>query len=345
MATQERQPDTALRKLVFEEFHGLSFFRAVQLIELLDSRRQVGESLSPAEEPVRFRVKPGLGFPPSDIADVREIAEEKSVEMMVTFMGLLGASGALPGCYTTLAMERLAAKDTALTSFLDIFHHRLISLFYLGWKKNRFAARCLAEKRDRCTTYFLSLIGLGTGGLTGKVGLESDSLIYFGGQLSRQVCSVGTIEATVAYFLEMPTRVEQFIDRKIEIELEDRTRLGLANSRMGVDAVCGRQAWENQTRFRLDIGPLSYRQFQRLMPNGDLLKPLVSLVNYLAGVEYEFEVRPRLKRDEVPGFVIGKPAPDSPRLGWSTWMKTPGVPMGKDPAVTFEAAGFMGCKL
>ncbi len=339
MATEERQPDTALRKLVFEEFRGLSFFRAVQLIELLDSRRKVGESLSPSEEPVRFKVKPGLGFPPSDIVSVRETAEEKSVEMQVSFMGLLGAAGALPYWYTTLAMERLAAKDTALTSFLDIFHHRLISLFYQGWKKNRFAARYLAESRDRCSTYFLSLIGLGTGGLAGRTGFLTDALVYCGGQLSRQVCPAGSIEATVAYCLGIEVSLEQFLDRKIEIEPEDRTRLGFANSRMGVDAVCGWQAWESQSRFRLKIGPVSYRQFLMLMPDGKLLKPLVSLVSYLAGAEYEFEVRPYLKRGEVPGCVIGKPAPDSPRLGWSTWMKTPGVPMGKDPHVTFEAAG------
>ncbi|MRR37960.1 type VI secretion system baseplate subunit TssG, partial [bacterium] len=162
MAAEKRQPDTALRRLLFDEFHGLSFFRAVQLIELLDSRRLVGESLSPAEEPVRFSVKPGLGFPPSDIAGVREAADEDTVEMQVTFMGLLGASGALPHWYTTLAMERLAAKDSAFTSFLDIFHHRLISLFYLAWKRNRFACRYLADTRDRCSKYFLSLIGLGT---------------------------------------------------------------------------------------------------------------------------------------------------------------------------------------
>ncbi len=345
MATQERQANSALRKLVLEEFHGISFFRAVQLIELLDSRRMVGESLSHVEEPVRFKVKPSLGFPPSDIESVKEVDEEKNIEMSVTFMGLLGASGALPSWYTTLAMERLAAKDTALTSFFDVFHHRLISLFYLGWKKNRFAARFQSEMRDRCSTYFLSLIGLGTGGLADKVGFSLDSLVYCGGQLSRQVCSAGSIETTVEYCLGIKTVVEQFVDRKIPIEPEDRSRLGLANSRMGGDAVCGREAWESQTCFRLDLGPVSYRQFQRLIPGGDLLKPLISLVSYLVGVEYEFEIRPYLRRDEVPGFVIGKPAPDSPRLGLSTWMKTPGVPMGRDPYVNFEAAGLMGCKL
>ena len=93
MATEERQANIALRKLVFEEFHGLSFFRAVQLIELLDSRRQVGESLSPADEPVRFKVKPNMGFPPSDIAGVREAVDGKTVEMQVTFMGLLDVAG------------------------------------------------------------------------------------------------------------------------------------------------------------------------------------------------------------------------------------------------------------
>ncbi len=343
MATEKRQPNTALKKLLFEKFHGLSFFRAVQLIELLDSRRKVGETLSPAGDPVRFTVKPGLGFPPSDIARVREGEEGGAIEMIVTFMGLLGPTGALPSWFTTLAMERLTAKDTALTSFFDIFHHRLISLFYLGWKKNRFAARCLAEPRDRCTTYLMSLIGLGTEGISGRVGFSPDTLIYFGGQLSRQVCPATTIEATVTHCLGLHASVEQFIERKIDIEEEDRTRLGSANNRIGVNAVCGRNAWESQTRFRLNLGPLSYRQYLRFMPDGDLLRPLVLLVNFLAGAEYEFEIRPYLKREDVPGFVLGEQQFDSPRLGWSTWVNSPGLVVLKDPFVTFEAEELRAC--
>ena len=71
-------------------------------------------------------------------------------------------------------MERVRQKDFSLTSFLDIFHHRLISLFYLAWKKHRFPENYLPGAQDRLSQYLLSLIGLGTPGLAGRLGLPGN---------------------------------------------------------------------------------------------------------------------------------------------------------------------------
>jgi type VI secretion system protein ImpH len=52
--------------------------------------------------------------------------------------------------------------------------------------------------------------------------------------------------------------------------------------------------------------------------------------------EYEFEIRFFLKREEVPLCAIGVVTPGAPRLGWSTWLKTPAVVHAQDPYITFE---------
>ena len=251
-------------------------------------------------------------------------------------MGLIGPSGVLPHAYNELVVERLWDKDLSLASFLDIFHHRLISLFYLAWKKHRFPENYLPEAKDRLSSYLLSLIGLGTPGLARMIGLPKESLAFYSGLLSRQVPSAATIEAAVAYYSGTNVRLEQFIERMLALSPEDQTQLGVANGKLGLDAVCGSYVWECQTKFRVDLGPMPYADFIRFWPTGDLLQPVFALVKYMVGIEYEFEIRVFLKREEVPPCILGLEIPSPAPLGWGTWLKSPGVMHQDDPYVTFE---------
>ncbi len=255
--------------------------------------------------------------------------------MEVAFLGMIGPSGVLPYWYDELAAERIRQKDVSFPAFLDLFHHRLISLFYLTWKKYRFAENYVPGGKDRFSSYLLSLIGLGTPGLLGGIGVPPESLIFYGGLLAGPVPSAAGIARAVEYFSGTTADVEQFIDQMISINPEDQTRLGLANGRLGMDAFCGSWAWENQTKFRVRLGPMGYHHFLRLLPSGNLLRPIFSLVRYMAGIEYEFEIRLILRREEIPPCVLGMESPGSPRLGWTTWLKTPGYEIPEDGSVTF----------
>lgn len=343
MVPQKRQSSTSLKDRLFKEFYSFSFFKAVDLLEsLFPGKKPLGQTLVPGEEAVRFSVKPGFSFPPSDIANIEQTDEERPVDMEVTFMGLIGPSGVLPYWYNELAVERVRNKDFSLTAFLDMFHHRLISLFYLAWKKHQFPVNYLPGARDRLSGYLLSLTGLGTPGLVGMLGLPEECLAHYSGLLSREVPSAVAIGAAVEYFSGTTVEVEQFIDRMFPLSPEDQTRLGLANAELGIDTVCGSYAWESQTRFRIKLGPVRYDEFVRFLPTGDLLQPIFSLVRYMVGIEYEFEIRLFLKREEVPPCVLGVETPTSPRLGWSTWVKTLGVTLHEDPYMTFEESELMG---
>lgn len=339
MATEKREQGAPLAERLFGECYRFSFFRAVQLLEeLIPGKRPVGEALSPDEEPVRFRVRPGFVFPASDLSELVPVEEKGRAEMAVAFMGLIGPSGVLPQWYNELAVQGNWERDFRLTEFLDLFHHRLISLFYLAWKKHRWTAQYLPEGRDRLSHLMLSLMGLGTPALSGRLGIPEETLIPFTGSFARSSPSAIQIESAVGYFAGAPAALDQFREREVEIDAEERTRLGVANSRLGADAVCGGTARESQSSFRLNLGPVGYRQFLRFTPAGDLLLPIASLVRYMAGMEYEFDLRVILKRGEVPLCRVGYAGAASPRLGWSTWLKTPGATHGSDPSVVFGGA-------
>ena len=128
---------------LFESPYEFDFFQAVRLLERLDrSRQPVGYDGNPAVEVVRFRAQSGFNFPPAAITDLRPGAESAPPLMTVTFMGLTGPSGVLPAHYTDLLyrLERdsKAPEKGALAAWLDLFNHRLVSLFYRSWEKYRF---------------------------------------------------------------------------------------------------------------------------------------------------------------------------------------------------------------
>jgi type VI secretion system protein ImpH len=381
----ETSLETSLEDRLFQEYYRFSFFMAVHLIErLYPEKKPLGSTLNPEEEAVRFQVEPGLSFPASEISQLYRVddkegrssvsADNGQIRMGTTFMGLIGPSGVLPYWYNELALERVREKDFSLTAFLDIFHHRLISLFYLAWKRSRLAAHYQPEAGDRISRHFLSLIGLGTPKLSDRLGLPKESLIYYSGLLSRAVPSATAIESAIGYFAGTRVQVEQFIEQVIPLDSEDQTSLGAANCELGVSALCGNFVLENQTKFRVNLGPMDYAHYTRFLPGGDMLGPVFSLLRYMVGIEYEFEVRLLLKRESVPLCIIGyerpgteaqrhrgteqakeRPGTEAQRhrgieqakerpgtfdrgalLGWTTWLTTPGTVYQEDFSLTFQ---------
>jgi type VI secretion system protein ImpH len=76
-----------------------------------------------------------MAFPASAVHNIEENANQSDpAHMTIAFMGLTGVQGALPLYYTERMLASKAAKDDSLAAFLDIFNHRLISLFYRAWE-------------------------------------------------------------------------------------------------------------------------------------------------------------------------------------------------------------------
>jgi type VI secretion system protein ImpH len=339
VAPQKRQQGTSLKNRLFEEYYGFSFFKAVDLLEsLFPDKKPLGKTLVPEKEAVRFSVKPGFAFPPSDISGLEQTDDQAPVDMSVTFMGLIGPNGILPQWYNELALERNRKKDFSLTAFLDLFHHRFISLFYLAWKKYRFPENYIPGARDRLSRYMLSLSGLGTAGLSKMIGLPEESLAFYSGLLSRGVPSAVAIESAVSYLSGVQARVDQFIEQMILLDPEDQTQIGLKNARLGMETICGSYVWDSQSKFRVNLGPMDYHDFLRFLPSGDMLSPIFSLVKYMVGMEYEFELSIILKREETPPCIIG--GETQVQLGLTTWIKSPGVMPDNDSRITFQENGF-----
>src|SRR5271169_6901765 len=118
-----------IEKLIGEEPYRFSFFQAVRTLErLLRERNAPGRFAHPQTEAVRFAAHNSNAFPASEIQSL-QWREGRAPLMVVNFMGLTGPQGVLPLYYTQFVAERVRAKDGSSRDFLDIFNHRMISLF------------------------------------------------------------------------------------------------------------------------------------------------------------------------------------------------------------------------
>lgn len=324
------EPELANHPYVFE------FFQAVWLVERFSRGRvPVGGFEQPRTECVRFRVHNTVTFPASEIQEF-EWRESRAALMTVNFMGLTGPQGVLPVYYTQLVAERIRARDTTLRDFLDIFNHRMISLFYRAWEKYRFTVDYERTGRDQMSRHLFELIGLGTRKLQDRQAVPDYSLAYYTGLLSARVRSAMSLKHTLEDYFEVPVQVVQFAGTWYKLDAGTQTCLERGETteseRIAFGAVVGDEVWNEQARIRIRLGPLKLRQYLDFLPSGSAYEPLRALVRFYARDELDFEVQLVLRRNEVPPCELGREDETAARLGWMSWAKS--AAMARDPEET-----------
>ncbi len=339
MAAQGRTPDSAVadsaapaipdhllevREELREHPGQFDFFQAVRLLtRMMPALEPVGRFGKPGGEALRFHTNNSLAFPPSEI---HSMEWDRTVpEMTVNFMGLNGPAGVLPYCYSELIEGRVRERDRTLLTFFDIFNHRIISLFYQAWEKYRSGVAYERDGQDRLSQYLRCLIGIGTSGLENRLVVRDESLLFYTGLLGLQPRSASALRRMLEDYFEIPAAVEQFVGAWQRLGVSDQCEFDTGSSfseQLGVGAVVGDEIWDQQSRVRLRLGPLTEDQYLSFLPGGSAFRPLRDLTRFFCGQHLEVEVQLVLQREEVPRCDLGKEDEAGPRLGWLTWMKS-----------------------
>lgn len=311
---------------LLDEPYRFDFFQAVRLLEkIYPDRKTVGLDAMPHQEVVRFRSRINLDFPPSQIHEFQQsfddATEKEKLEMHINFMGMIGVSGVLPTHYTELAMNRMRYGDTTFAAFLDIFTHRAVSMFFRAWEKYRFPV-AYERGNDEFTEYLFDIVGLGTKGLRGRMAIDDESLLPYSGLISQKPHSATSLAQILSDYFRINAKVKQFFGQWIDLEKESITNLAQANSSLGFDAIIGTRIWDQQSKFRLVLGALSYNEFRAFLPDGTAHKPLKSIVRFIVGLEFDFDVQLVIQAKQVPATILTTRAKRRPMLGWTSWLKS-----------------------
>lgn len=297
------------------------FFRALRLLECAHpDKPRLGQAARPADEPVRLGQDPSLAFAPSTLASFRPEDDGGPAHLAVFFLGLFGPNGPLPLHLTEYARDRVRNQgDPTFARFADLFHHRILSLFYRAWADAQPSVSFDRPETDRFSTYVGAFFGLGPGSLRDRDAWPDLAKLHYAGRLSCGSRNAEGLADVIEGFFGVPTRIEQFVGHWLDLPPESQCRLGASpeSGTLGVTAVSGSRVWICQDKFRIVLGPLALSEYRRLLSGTEGLARLAALVRNYVGDEFDWDVNLILRRDEVPPLVLGGEA----QLGLTAWLR------------------------
>jgi type VI secretion system protein ImpH len=232
----------------------------------------------------------------------------------------LGLSGSVSPLATFATEELLNDDDKSVQAFYDIFHHRIISLFYRSWKKYRPWVGYRTDATDIATRRALSFVGVDAHGAIPKHGLPASDLLGIAPLLALRTRTSRSLQIILEDLLKTNVKIESFVSRRILLDDSQRARMGQANATLGRDMTVGRSTVDRSGRFRVIVGPLNYELFETLMPAGRNHLALRRIVDQFTRGVLEVELELRLSEDQTPRFCLGSPRGSN--LGTTTTVST-----------------------
>lgn len=311
-------------RLLEEAPYQYDFFKALRRLEgLYPDAPRLGKAKRPRDEPIRLGQEPSLAFAPATLSYFKQGEKGIPPRLGTHFFGVFGPNGPLPTHLTEYAQSRMNNhNDATFVRFMDIFHHRMLSLFY--------RARASAEPTyqfDRSddkgfNLYVGSLIGLGMDGLQKRDAVSDHAKLYYAGQLVGKSRHKEGLNGIISDFFKLPVTIQDFIGEWLLLPVESRCQLGKSKQTclLGRNTVLGSRVWERQTKFRIVMGPLDFDTYLGLLPGRDSLSRLTALVRNYIGDELDWDLKLVLKKKDVPGLCLDKKKGFSAQLGWTTWL-------------------------
>ena len=295
--------------------HEFSFVQVLRLArKILESGKRRDLPDVSWLDKLRIRPELSLAFPAADVGRVEQT--EDGLSITATFLSLYGSSSPLPTFYTEELLAEAAEDRSALRGFYDLFHQRLYQLYFQCWNKYNLLYRMVEEEYPLEQHRLLCLIGLAEDEMLAQVP-DGRRMLRYVGLLSTFPRSAYGLKAMLEELLApCKVRIAQNIFRRVPIPPDQRLCLGVSGCRLGVDAVLGSHVDDIQGKFRIEIGPLTWEQYNNLLPGTVLHDKLSKWVRFYVTSPLDVDLRLILAAGEARPLRLGDP---EARLGLNSW--------------------------
>ncbi|HSN97674.1 MAG TPA: type VI secretion system baseplate subunit TssG [Candidatus Nanopelagicales bacterium] len=327
MGAEERKPDVDL-SIAFERFRQdarrFSFFRLVYLLErLFPATPPVGRLGPASEERIRLRSDPSLTFASSDVSEVELVKYGDGAErarISVTFMGLYGATSALPTHFAEdIALAEFQGGPQPIRELLDVLHHRILALFYRTWAKYRLPVTYRRGGADAFTSRMFCSVGVDGFRPGSQTPVDRFFFLRYASILASKSRSARGLEVVLKdMFGDMGIQIEQFVGHWTLIEKPNRNKLGVQNHQLGQSLTIGRYVYDGSGRFNIHIGPVSYDDYLSLLPGGHRQPILRGIIDTFTPGMHDVMLEISVKTEDAPRYQLGSAR--AATLKRTTWL-------------------------
>ena len=256
-----------------------------------------------------------MAFAPATLASARAPEAGRPGEISVYSFGLFGPNGPLPLHLTEHARERAHhAGDRTLSAFADLFHQRLILLFYRAWADSQ-PTVSLDRGEDRFTRYVASLLHMGQRSARRRDAVFDHAKYHMAGHLVRQTRNPEGLKHILEKFFGVAVRIREFVPQWIRLAPTQQLTLR-SNAGLGQNTMLGSAIRDAQHKFRIELGPLDLPTYRDFLPGGRRARQLLHWVRQYIGIEFAWDVRLSLKAEYATGMTLANPTP----LGMASWL-------------------------
>jgi type VI secretion system protein ImpH len=276
---------------------------------------RIGDARKLADEYVSLGENPFFEFPDSTIEGA-SIDPSGVVRLKTRFLGMFGPQGALPLTTTEEAYGWLRDRDDAFPRFVDIFQRRFLELFFRAWADAHPVSQNDRPGEDRFHTYIGAMIGIGAPAFQNADSIPDPSKLEFAGLLAPRVKSASRLRSFLTRFLRTRVEIEEFVGAWLMLDPGDCTRLGAANSLLGVDCVAGASMYGVSDKFRVRVFVRNIEHFRQFLPGTSLAEQIADAIFLYIGAEYDWDMELAIPAGEITPVRLG----ESVQLGWTSWM-------------------------
>lgn len=316
MGTSSRQTSNTLEQQFYESPGDFSFLKGLEILEKNHEGLLPQKKTGPDQKNYFLRSKLSWEVSASEIGSLKK-DKNNFCEVTVNFLNIAGHNGPLPTMYSEKIMEQVRDKQNVLKDFLDLFQHRLLSIWrHLAREKDIGLVNFSADKHAMGRTLY-DLSGIHRYDFK-KSSLKDINFTSIASLIWKRPSTEAGLEQVLNDFFDHETKVTSCQGGWIKAEKAQVSIIGKdgAYNTLGETCILGNKQWSQTLGVRLSVLNLHYNDYMAIYLNNSLLDLVNDITQYYVNgelvVHFFLHINPSQKKQTS---VDGKSL-----LGANTWL-------------------------